>query len=260
MEGKEPNKNLAIPAAIVLAGLIIAVAIFIVRAPAPSVKKDANTQTTSAGNINIKAVSAADHILGNPDAPIIVVEYSDLECPYCKMFEGTMQTIMNTYGKQGQVAWVYRHFIIHSLAPNEADAAECANAQGGNTVFWNYISDVFATTSSMNNLNPSVLPAIAGELGLDVSKFNSCLSNQTYMNVIQADVTDGTNAGANGTPYSIMILKTPLSADTATTLENYIASTGLASNVSISSDNTKIALNGALPVDVLTKIIDTVLK
>jgi protein-disulfide isomerase len=256
MDQKEQLNNLSIPAAIVLAGLIIALGIYASKAtPAPVVKQAA----TTAPSINLKPVSADDHILGNPDAPVVVVEYSDLECPYCKMFEGTMQTVMNTYGKQGQVAWVYRHFIIHSLAPNEADAAECANAQGGNTIFWNYVNDVFSTTTSMDDLSPSVLPAIAGELGLDVSKFNTCLANQTYMPVVQADVTDGTNAGANGTPYSVMVLKTALTADQVTTINNYIASTGLAANIWLSSDNIKIALNGALPIDVMTKLLDTVL-
>ena len=102
-------------------------------------------------NINLKPISAEDHILGKLDAPIIIVEYSDLECPFCKVFHRTMHEVMDKYGKDNKVAWIYRQFPIdslHSKARKEAEATECANELGGNDGFWKFTDEVFGTTNS----------------------------------------------------------------------------------------------------------------
>ena len=121
-----------LPITIVVAGLLIAGAVFLVgksgTTPTP------NTQSGNPQNITLPPVTSADHILGNPNAAVKVIEYADLECPYCKIFETTMHQVMDYYGQSGQVAWVYRPFPlaqIHSKAPEEAEAAECAADQGG---------------------------------------------------------------------------------------------------------------------------------
>ncbi len=89
----------------------------------------------------IPPVTAADHIIGNPDAPIVVVEYSDLECPYCKRFGGVMKEI--TAESNGNVAWVYRHLVIHPTALPKAAASECVAKLKGNDAFWKYVDLVF---------------------------------------------------------------------------------------------------------------------
>jgi protein-disulfide isomerase len=255
-----PTKNnFSIPAAIILAGLLIAFGVYLSRTPAPTANKPVTT-APSATTINLKPVTAADHILGNPNAPVVIVEFSDTECPYCKMFLPTMQAIMSSYGKNGQVAWVYRSFPIHSLSEHEAEATECAAQLGGNAEFWKYTDEIFATTTSTDTLDPSVLSIVAGEDGLNVTQFNACLSSGKYAATIQASYQDAIAAGAQGTPYSVMVLKTPLSTAQETAVSNYIAANNLASNVWISSDNTKIALDGALPLANVTAILDIVLN
>ncbi|MFA6515224.1 MAG: thioredoxin domain-containing protein [Candidatus Paceibacterota bacterium] len=82
-----------------------------------------------------------DHILGNKDAPILIVEYSDLECPYCKKFSGTMKEIVAE--SNGNVAWVYRHWVVHQGALPKAAAAECVAKLKGNDAFWQYVDLVF---------------------------------------------------------------------------------------------------------------------
>lgn len=86
-----------------------------------------------------------DHIIGNPDAPILIVEYSDLECPYCKRFGGVMKEIVAS--SNGNVAWIYRHLIIHTRpgqnALPKAAAAECIAKLKGNDAFWKYVDLVF---------------------------------------------------------------------------------------------------------------------
>ncbi len=108
--------------------------------------------------VKIRPVSESDHILGNIDAKIIIVEYSDLECPFCKVFHSTMHQVVKEYS--GEVAWVYRHFPIVGLHPKafrEAEATECAWEQGGNEVFWKYTDKLFEVTPSNNGLEESLL-------------------------------------------------------------------------------------------------------
>ena len=91
----------------------------------------------------IQPISADDHILGNTNAKIIVVEYSDLDCPFCKTFHNTMHQVIKN---NPDVAWVYRHYPIPQLHPNafrKAEETECAWEQKGNDGFWKYADKVF---------------------------------------------------------------------------------------------------------------------
>lgn len=109
---------------------------------------------------DVAPVSPDEHIFGNPNASIFIIEYSDLECPFCKRFHETMKQAMEKYGKNGQVAWVYRHFpldAIHSKARKEAEATECAAEQGGNEMFWKYTNKLMEITPSNNQLDPKLL-------------------------------------------------------------------------------------------------------
>lgn len=99
-------------------------------------------------DITLAEVTEEDHIRGSFDAPFILVEYSDIDCPYCARFHETMTQVMNTYGDSGQVAWVYRHFPLTQLHPNaglKAEASECFAELGGNDTFWNYLDIDFAS-------------------------------------------------------------------------------------------------------------------
>src|ERR1700722_13180714 len=108
-----------LPITIVIAGLLIAAAVFFVG------KSNTTAPNTTSGTeqaIDFRPVDSTDHILGNPNATVKVIEYADLECPYCKVFNVTMNQIMDYYGQSGNVAWVYRPFPlaqIHSKAPEE---------------------------------------------------------------------------------------------------------------------------------------------
>ena len=213
-ESKQSNK-ISIPTAIILAGIIIGGAVIY-----------SSNRTNTAGTANqpqqqqvaqqtgdldqMAAISDSDHVRGNPDAPVKIVEYSDTECPFCKRFHSTMQEVMNEYGKDGKVAWVYRHFPLdqlHSKARKEAVALECANEQGGNDKFWSYADRLYEITPANNGLDPAELPKIAQYVGLDVAKFNTCLASTKYDAHIEADVQNATATGGNGTPWSIVVDK-----------------------------------------------------
>ena len=203
----------------------------VVVAPTP-VAPTANNTPPAPANIQIAAVTDADHIRGGKDAKVTIVEYSDLECPFCKRFHPTMKQVVATYGDK--VKWVYRHFPLDSLHPktrNEAHATECAAEQGGNDAFWKYTDRIYEITPSNNGLDPAQLPQIAKEIGLDVKKFEECQKSNKFTKKIQEQSNDAVAAGGQGTPYSVIL-----------------------------AGDQKIPMNGALPFEQIKPVLDSLLK
>ena len=210
-ENEKPKRDYVLPVSILIAALLVAVAL-VYNAGKKAENQPANLAGSAQNNPNapmpesIKPVSVADHILGNPDAPVKVIEFSDLECPFCKSFHATMHQVVRTYGDK--VAWVYRHLPLpqlHPKAPKEAQAAECATKLGGNDKFWAYVDKIFEITPSNNGLDLALLPKIATDISLDLEQFNSCLASDYGQDKIQNDMNDAANSGARGTPYSIVL-------------------------------------------------------
>jgi len=230
MEQNQQNTFL-IPLAIVIAGGFVAVAIYFgAGSGSPTATIDVDNQNTE---IDLALVTERDHIIGSREASLVIVEYSDTECPFCKTFHNTMHQIVRDYDKE--VAWVYRHFPIaqlHTKAAKEAEATECANELGGNQAFWNYLDKLFATTNSNDSLNPNELPKIATAVGLDETAFNTCLSSGRYAELVQKSVAEAIKAGALGTPYSVIITK----------------------------NGQKMLINGAEPIAMVKAKIDALLK
>jgi protein-disulfide isomerase len=245
METKQ-NSLVTIPGAIIVAGAIVAMAIIWTQKPMAQVAR--NTQETQPAAVVMATVTNDDHILGNPNAPIKIVEYSDSSCPFCKVFHPTMVKVMSEYGAGGKVAWVYRHFpldkpgsrqdggILHPNAGHEAQAMECAATLGGNDAFWKFTNTLYdltpaVTSQTPNGFDQSKLPEIAQSIGLNVVSFNECLTSKRFADKIERQFQDGLSAGVTGTPYSIII--TPSS--------------------------TKIPLTGAVPYSTLKTSIDGLL-
>lgn len=198
------NRNYALPITIVVAGLIIAGAVFWAG------KSGTSTPPGTGNPQGVRAYTpGVDHILGNPEAPVKIVEYYDLECPYCKTFNTTMHQVMDYYGTSGKVAWVARPFplaSIHSKSPKEAEAAECAADQGGDAAYFKYTDAVFEVTPSSNGLDLAQLPIIAGNIGLNVDTFNSCLNSGKFTKKITDSYNEAIAAGAQGTPYTLLMV------------------------------------------------------
>jgi protein-disulfide isomerase len=206
------NEKLYIPIAIIIAGVFVGGAVYLSGRSGSSETK--LTNKSAGGQIlqasSMRPISADDHILGNPNADVVILEYSDTECPYCKEFYFSLQKIMDVYGKTGKVAWVYRHFPIadlHSKAPKESEATECAYDLGGQTAFWKYLTEIYTQTNSNDTLDPKQLPKIAKDVGIDVTAFNSCLASGKFTAKVQADYDDAIKTGGQGTPHTILITK-----------------------------------------------------
>lgn len=155
-------------------------------------------------------VKGRDHIRGNPDAPVTLVEYSDFECPFCKRFHTTAKQLVAESGDK--VKWVYRHFPLDELHPvkarKEAAASECAAELGGNDAFWKFADRFYELTPSNNRTDiDKVLPQIAREIGLDSKKFSSCLASGKHDQRINEDQQNAVATGGRGTPWSLIVSK-----------------------------------------------------
>lgn len=138
-------------------------------------------------------------IRGNPKAKLVILEFSDFQCPYCQSVEPTLKHLLEEY--DGQVSLAYRDFPlrdIHPLAQNAAEAGRCAGEQGK---FWEYHDVLFA---HQNKLSRDDLVQYAKDLSLDGTRFDSCLSSGKYKAQIEQDLQLGLRAGLNGTPGFII--------------------------------------------------------
>jgi protein-disulfide isomerase len=158
----------------------------------------------------IRPVDETDHIRGNPNAPIVIVEYSDYDCPFCKRFhEETMIPIMEKYGSSGQVAWVYRHYPIEQLHPNAAEiarATECVADLAGNDGFWTFSDLIFGERDINEPTNMVALPDYAEQAGADRAAYEECMASNRFQDEVAADFADAQAAGARGTPYSLVLV------------------------------------------------------
>jgi len=236
---EQQNNTLSVPAAIIIAGLLIAGSVIYTSGGSTLNTNAQPTEPTipeqNETASSVKLIDSTDHILGDPNAQVKVIEFSDLECPFCKTFHSTMKEIMREYGDTSEVAWVYRHFpldSIHSKARPEAEAAECAAELGGNEAFWLYVDRVFEITPSNNGLDLNQLPIIAEYINLDKNEFEKCLADNDHAKRIADDLQDGINSGGRGTPWSIIV----------------------------APNGKTFTLNGAQPLSTVKQIIELALK
>jgi len=204
------KNNLMLPLSVVIAGIIISGTILYTKKQTPTPNQQAAVVQPIEKKVftGPRAVDANDHVTGNPGAPITVVMFTDLECPFCKRFDATTKQMMDDYGKQGKVKLVFRHFPLdqlHTKSRTEAEATECATDQGGNDAFWKFADKIFEITPSNDKLDLTQLPKIAADLKIDKTKFEKCLADKTFAAKVQADADDAVASGAQGTPYYVII-------------------------------------------------------
>lgn len=228
------RQPLLTPLAIILGAIIIAAAIILVNGPlkkTPPATLGQQTAQTQPGEV--LPLQDNDHIRGSRTARILLIEYSDLECPYCKRFHPTLTKMVQ---ENTDVAWVYRHFPIDSIHPkaqNEAEAAECAAEAGGEEAFWKLTDKIFEVTPSNNGLDLSTLPDLAQAVGLDGPQIKQCLDSNKMAQTVKLQHQSGARAGVEATPTTIIL-------DTKT--------------------NKASLIRGAIAYDTLKAAIDSILK
>jgi len=239
----ENKSSLIIATAIIIAGALIASAVIYTDQNKQVVVAENNLDTTGTPQQeqpsvdNLTPVAESDHVRGDRNAPVMIVSYSDFECPFCKRFHNTMLQIMDEYGASGQVAWVFRHFPLEALHPVKARqaalATECAATLGGNDVFWQYV-DRMSELSLANNRTdvPAVVAQINEELGIDDAAHTACMESSEADAAVQTDLENAIASGGKGTPWSILV----------------------------GPDGAKYTINGAQPYESIKQLIELALN
>lgn len=177
----------------------------------------------------IPNVTKSDNIRGSIDAKLVLIEYSDFECPFCQSFHTTMKQVIEEYGDD--VAWIYRHYPLnfHPKAQKSAEAAECVAELGGNDAFWKFSDLLF---ERMPDIELTQLAALASEIGLNSTDVQDCIDSNKFADKIAQQLKDGSAGGIQGTPGTVIITK----------------------------DGKRELIGGALPFDQVKTQLDNLLK
>lgn len=191
-----------VPIAIVIAGLLIAGAVFWTGNNGKVASDTASNDTARQPSGDFRMPDETDHVRGNPDASIAIVEFSDLECPFCAQIHPTLTRIVE---ENDDVKWVFRHFplsAIHSRALSAAVASECIAKLSGNDAFWSFTDTAF---ENQRQLGDAWYKEQAASFGIDSSEFKSCLNDKRVVSDIQTDLDEATGTGGRGTPYVVVV-------------------------------------------------------
>ncbi|MBD3279457.1 MAG: thioredoxin domain-containing protein [Candidatus Pacebacteria bacterium] len=157
----------------------------------------------------VPKVSKDDHIRGKQNAKIVLIEYSDYECPFCSRFHPNMKQIRDEYGDD--VAWVYRHYPLEMLHPNAkkaAETSECVAKYAGNEAFWQFSDTIYERISNDKTITSEEnLLKLAGEVGANSNQIKNCLDGGEMTAVVEDQQAGGSNAGIGGTPGTILVTK-----------------------------------------------------
>lgn len=194
--------SFVVPLSIVLAGVIIAGAIFFTNSKNgnPSVEGTSNPNNAAQEEFPAAETTISDApFLGDKSkAKVAIVEYTDYQCPYCQRHDQeTKSQLIKEYVDTGKAIYVFRDFPLDfhgQIAIDSANAALCVNEIGGISKFVEYHSKIFMVE------NNEALTKAAQDLGIDMNKFNTCMTEQRYADKIDQGLSDGMKAGVQGTP------------------------------------------------------------
>lgn len=139
-------------------------------------------------------VAATGPVRGAADAPVTIVEFSDFQCPFCSRLVPTLEQVMTKYGNQVKLVFRQYPLTIHPFAEKAAEASLCANDQG---LFWKMHDAMF---HDQQGLAVDGLKAKAVSIGANADKFNQCLDSGQYAQAVRSDIDAGNSAGVSGTP------------------------------------------------------------
>jgi len=194
--------KLVLAGAIIIAAIIISLSIVLGRGGGGNSGLPVAGDTEQGAKIDVSADD--DPFLGDDDADITVIEFSDYQCPFCRTFwSQTLPQLKTDYIDTGKVKFVYRDYPLpfHPAAEISALAANCAGEQNK---YWEMHDKLFSEQQKQGTgtitYGEAELKQWASQIGLNSSKFNSCLDSKKYQSEVQKDLADGSSAGVNGTP------------------------------------------------------------
>lgn len=142
------------------------------------------------------------HSIGEPDAPVVIVEYTDFQCPFCsRHFQQTFPAIVEQYVNTGLVRYVFKDFPLNSIHPQAAKAAEAARCAGDQEQYVEMHDLLFANQQEWSGKDPiNIFVGYAEQLGLDSDSFSECLTSGQYEAAVNGDLQEGIGFGVTGTP------------------------------------------------------------
>ncbi len=148
-------------------------------------------------------------VLGNKDAKVTIIEFSDFQCPFCKtLFDESLAQIKKDFIDTGKAKFAYRHYPLTSIHPNAqkaAEASECANEQGK---FWEYHDQLFTYQADWESLTGDAFTAKLSEyataVGIDGTTLSSCVTSGKFADKVSEDLKAGTDVGVDGTPATFI--------------------------------------------------------
>ena len=140
-------------------------------------------------------VTNEDHIQGNPNAPITLIEYGDYECPHCGYAAPIVKALQDDYADD--LRFVFRNFPLTQIHPMAEPAAEAAEFAGSHQRFWEMHDAIY---QNQDDLSLTTLYELAHGLNLKQSELRQALEQRTFLPKIQRDFAGGVRAGVNGTP------------------------------------------------------------
>ena len=155
------------------------------------------------GNVQIK-IDDTDPVLGDENAEISIVEFSDFQCPFCaRAHDDALTQFRNSdYFKNGKVNLVYKHFPLSSIHPYAQKAAEASACAQDQRKFWEMHDMIFANQQQMDVAS---LKSYAGQIGLNQAEFDSCLDGNKKASKVSNDLKQATDAGGQGTPHFVLV-------------------------------------------------------
>ena len=203
------KKDYFLPLSILVAAVLIGASVIY----STGVKTVGRDQAADLGNIAGAALTNEqliddDIILGDPEAPVTIVEFGDYQCPFCgRFFSQTESQIKKDYVQTGKVKMVYRDFAF--LGPESKIAALAAQCAGEQDKYWVFHDRLFEIevadgVEHNGNLSVSLMKSLAKESGLNQVQFNACFDSGKYNAEIEKDYNDGVAAGVAGTPATFV--------------------------------------------------------
>ncbi len=224
------NKNLSTSTAIIIAAVIIALGLFFGLQDFDLTSKAGKGLTTEKISETIKVtanrsqeletkVTVDEHIIGNFEkAEIFVIEYADLECPFCKRFhDGEKAEALKTFANNEKVAFIFRHFPLgrpltagdlHPTAVEEAVISECVATLAGEEKFQEFINQIFAKTASNGRYDLPLLLTQAEGLGIKKKALRKCYQGEDAGKKVAKQFQQGVLMGVQGTPTIFIQTKT----------------------------------------------------
>ena len=195
-------KQYSVPISIIVAGVLIASAVFF-SSGGGSQESFGNNLSPTADNV--RPVDNTDHVRGNFDAEVSIIEYSDYECPFCQRVHPTLSQIVEDF--DGEVRWIYRHFpltSIHSRALDASIAGDCVANLGGNDAFWSFSDRVL---NNQRHLGAELYESIAADLDIPIEAFRACQNDPSIQDAIGVNYQNALDSGGRGTPFIIVTNK-----------------------------------------------------